>query len=424
MDNDILDVAIIGGGLAGLTAARLAQRAGATVAVLEAHQLGGRGRTDVRDGFHFNLGAHALYLDGPAHRTMTDLGIDVSGGPPNADGSIGTLEDRHGVLPQTARQLLMTSLLGLRGKAAVGRVLKSLPKVDAAAFATSSVDEWMETLNLPDDAAALLLLLIRVSTYTNAPDVVSADVAITQLQAALSTGVRYLDGGWCRMVDQLAGGLDVRTFEAASVNDDGDSVTIASITGDVVRARAVVVAVSSPDVAARLLGRAPFVVGPKIEAACLDLGIRRQIAPGLWFGVDQPLYLSQHTPPADLAPAGQAVVHVLRYLVPSTHARADHASPEVQRAELRQHASRAGITDDDIVTSRYLHRMTVVSAAPAAHLGGLPGRPTVTATGSDRAFLAGDWVGPTGHLLDASCASATDAARLAVAAAQRRTAVT
>ncbi len=423
MDNDILDVAIIGGGLAGLTAARLAQRAGATVAVLEAHQIGGRGRTDERDGFRFNLGAHALYLDGPAHRTMTDLGIDVSGGPPNADGSIGTLVDRHGVLPQTARQLLMTSLLGLRGKAAVGRVLKSVPKMNAAAFATSSVNDWMETLHLPDDAAALLLLLIRVSTYTNAPDVVSADVAITQLQAALSTGVRYLDGGWGRMVDQLADGLDVRTFEAASVIEDGDTVAIASISGDVVHARAVVVAVSSPDVAARLLGRPPFVVGPKIEAACLDLGIRRQIGPGVWFGVDQPLYLSQHTPPADLAPAGQAVVHVLRYLVPATHARADHASPEVQRAELRQHARRAGITDDDIVTSRYLHRMTVVSAAPAALLGGMPGRPAITATGVSRAFLAGDWVGPTGHLLDASCASAADAARLAVAAAQRRAAV-
>jgi hypothetical protein len=166
-----------------------------------------------------------------------------------------------------------------------------------------------------------------------------------------------------------------------------------------------------------LLGREPYEVGPKVEAACLDLGTRRRISPALWFGVDQPLYLTQHDPPAALAPDGCCVVHVLRYLAPT-----DATSAEVQRAELRAHASRAGIADDDIVTSRYLHRMTVVSAAPAAHLGGMPGRPAVTATGSDRAFLAGDWVGPVGHLLDASCASATDAARLAVAAAQRRTA--
>lgn len=412
--HDTHDVAVIGGGLAGLTAARLAQRDGAHVVVLEAHQLGGRGRTDVRDGFRLNLGPHALYLDGPAHRTLAALGVDLSGGAPDATGSRGTLRDGSGVLPQNARQLVMTSLLGLRGKAAVGRVLNGLAKFDASAHATTTVSDWMASLRLPDDAAALLSLLIRVATYTNAPDVVSADLVIGQLQAALSTGVRYLDGGWGRMVEQLAAGLDVRTFDAAAVRDEGEVVTIASVDGQSIRARAVIVAVSSPEVAARLLGREPFEVGPKIEAACLDLGLRRHISPALWFGVDQPLYLSQHAPPADLAPAGRSVVHVLRYLAPD-----DHASADLQRAELRHHAARAGITDDDIVVSRYLHRMTVVSAAPAAHLGGMAGRPKVTATGSDRTFLAGDWVGSIGHLLDASCASAGNAAALAVAAARR-----
>jgi hypothetical protein len=39
--------------------------------------------------------------------------------------------------------------------------------------------------------------------------------------------------------------------------------------------------------------------------------------------------------------------------------------------------------------------------------------------GLDNVFAAGDWVGPRGQLSDASAASATDAASLAVAAAMR-----
>jgi len=126
------------------------------------------------------------------------------------------------------------------------------------------------------------------------------------------------------------------------------------------------------------------------------------------FGLDRPLYLSMHSPPADLAPAGHNVVHVAQYLAPA-HDR----SAEEDRHELESLARRAGIDDDAIVTQRFLRRMTVVGAMPTPDRGGLPGRPPVAVNGYRGVFVCGDWVGSKGFLADASFASAAEAVRLA-----------
>jgi hypothetical protein len=99
------------------------------------------------------------------------------------------------------------------------------------------------------------------------------------------------------------------------------------------------------------------------------------------------------------------VVHVARYLAPD-----EHVEPHATRAELDEHAARAGLTDDTVVDSRYLHRMTAVGAVAIARTGGLRGRPGVADSGVPGVFLAGDWVGARGHLLDAAVASAEEAA--------------
>ena len=77
----------------------------------------------------------------------------------------------------------------------------------------------------------------------------------------------------------------------------------------------VVVANGGPDVARALLPVDPGwdELGPDQTAACLDLGLQRAPRHRTVFGLGEPLYLSVHCPPADLAPAGQVVVHVMRY---------------------------------------------------------------------------------------------------------------
>ena len=77
------DVVVIGGGMAGLTAACYLARAGADVTLFEkAPNLGGRAASRDFDGFRFNRGIHALYTGGATSRVLQELGISYGHGSP------------------------------------------------------------------------------------------------------------------------------------------------------------------------------------------------------------------------------------------------------------------------------------------------------------------------------------------------------
>jgi hypothetical protein len=183
------------------------------------------------------------------------------------------------------------------------------------------------------------------------------------------------------------------------------------IDDSVVVAAHVVLAGGSPAACAGLLPAAPAAwtdLGPGAFAACLDVGLDHEPETTLLLGIDRPLYAVRHTPAADLAPAGGSVVHGLRYL------RADeHLDPAEGRRELEEHLRLAGSDPRSATIVRYLHRMTVVSSLATPERGGLAGRPRVDSSGLDAISVAGDWVGPIGHLADASLVSGAAAGALA-----------
>src|SRR5262249_25299507 len=81
------NVAVIGGGLSGLTAANYLARAGFSVTLFEkSRSVGGRARTDAEQGFHFNLGPHALYAGGAAIGILRELGVRFHGKSPATSG--------------------------------------------------------------------------------------------------------------------------------------------------------------------------------------------------------------------------------------------------------------------------------------------------------------------------------------------------
>jgi phytoene dehydrogenase-like protein len=413
METTTTDVIVIGAGLAGLTAARLVRNAGLHVVVIDGHGAGGRAATDRRSGFLFNRGPHALYLGGPAERVLSSLGVPLPGSPPPQrvwvrDG------DRVVRLPSGPWSMMTTELLGWRGKAALGRLLAGLSRCDPAPLATVSFAAWMDGQGLPDDARRVLRMLGRLATYVDAPELVSADVVVSMLQQALGPGVRYLDGGWGGIVDSLSGPLQVQAERAEQLVADDGGVVVSTAHRRFV-AGAAVVATGTPASTARLCGRAAFDVGPPVEASCLDLGTSGPALRPILLGLDQPLYLSDHGAVAALAPAGGSVMHVMRYLAPGEHV--DH---DTMSRELSEHARCAGVEPSDIVESRRLNRMVVSTAMPTAARGGLPGRPSAADTGLDGAWMAGDWVGAVGHLLDASVASAENAALAACRHVSRR----
>ena len=420
MADERFDVVVVGAGLAGLVAGVEAARSGARTVVLDAHPAGGRARTTDRAGYLFNEGPHTLYETGPLMALLRRWGQEPAGGRPSTSVQ-ALLGGAIHPFPTGPRELARTPLLRLSSRVRFGRLMVGLPRWSPDRLVGRSLTEWFDDTSLPDDVRALLITLVRVTSYGNAPDLMDAGAAIAQLQAGLQ-GVRYLDGGWQRIVDGLrqalatAGGTLHERIAVGAVESDGVTARTHTIHGTVESA-GVVLAGLAPAEATRLLGEAPGWLGdlgPAVEAVCLQLALHRPPATPIVLGVDQPLYLSPHSPLARLAPPGGGMVEVMQYRAPERDTAA-----EADRAELDGLRRLAGLDDGDIVDERFLRRMTVAHSLPLAERGGLAGRPAIDAPAPPNVFLAGDWVGPTGMLGDASAASALAAARAAVAVARR-----
>jgi phytoene dehydrogenase-like protein len=395
-------VVVIGAGLAGLTAAATAARAGRPVVVVEAHSAGGRASTDERNGYRFNQGPHALGKGGEAWRVLGELGVSHPGHRPPLRGSRVVRDGKLVRVPVGQMGLLLPKLLTTSAAKWVGR----------------SAEEWVESLGGRRDSSDLARMLIRVTTYVTDLRAMPADFAISRLKGARH-GVSYLDEGFASLVDGLSSaasvaGATIREHQAAagiSAVPGGWEVALAD--GELLPAAAVVIAAGGPATARELLPVDPGwpELGPPVTAACLDLGLRGP-HPTAVVAVDQPLYLACHCPPGNLAPPGGSVVHVMRY---------GARNAELDRAELHRFAALAGITDDQIVEERFLpvHVVTDVLPRPG---DGLAGRPAIAVPGSPGLYLAGDWVGSSGWLSDAAIGSGQRAGLLAAGASAEESA--
>ncbi len=390
------DIIVVGGGLAGLTAANYAADAGHWVKLIEARsRLGGRASTDERNGFYLNQGPHALYLAGRANEVLSELGIKPAGGPPPPDGKV-MFDGQLFLSPSGPMSLLKTRALGARAKAELGRVFAALAKIDPVSVAHLSVQEWMDQKVDQERARGVLAAVIRLSTYARRLDLLSADSAVSQLQLGLSGGVLYLDGGWQRLVDDLEQRLRAT---GRCVIETSSKVT------ELPDAPIVILALNSPGAVGKLLEQ-EIEVGPPALATCLDLGLKTAPSVDFALGGDSPLYFSNHSRGGDLAPDGHHLVSVLSYLSGPTE--------KVDRRILDQFAAGCGVQDSSIVEDRFLHQMVATSSIPTPQHGGLAGRPSVDDFSKNHSVLvAGDWVGPDGHLADASFASGRAAGQIA-----------
>ena len=403
------DTIIVGAGLAGLTAATHLAQSGRRPLVLERNsELGGRARTDDLDGWLFNHGGHALYRDGIGHQALRALGVEVSGDAPPLTGGQLIIGDKATVLPIDARRLIQTRALSAGGKLQFGKLMATLGKLDASSYADVTVDDWLGKYR--PDVQAVAKAFVRLSTYSGATDVMSADAAISQLSGA-QAGVLYLHDGWAALCEQIANAADsagatITPGAAVSSITKRDIMFTVASAETTFTATTVIVAAGGPQLTARLLGVNADTfgtIGPPPEAAVLDLALDTMPANYRFaLGVDEPTYFSVHSPPARLAPRGKVAAVAMRYLSPG-----DDGSADAHRASLDAIARVAGIGAP--VRSRFLRRMTVTNGLPIAAAGGVAGRPGIEMARMPGVFVAGDWVGPRGLLADAAIASGMDA---------------
>src|SRR5215472_15026362 len=149
------DLTIIGGGLAGLSAAAWCAREGLSVVLLErANALGGRAQTDVISGHAFNRGGHALYVDGDAMRGLRDLGVRFTGAPPPVDGLLGIARGGLHRFPSGFLSILSTDLLNFGAKVEAARVFATLVRTDPRPLRDVSWRSWLERMASLNDVRA------------------------------------------------------------------------------------------------------------------------------------------------------------------------------------------------------------------------------------------------------------------------------
>lgn len=413
------DVVVVGAGLAGLTGAIIAARAGAAVTVLErADAAGGMARSTSVKGFRLNFGPRALYP--PAASILDELGIPYSGGKPALtgfalrDGAFYPMPDGIGAL---LRSPLFTESAGWAAGAALGALVQG----DRTGQAAVSLDAWLDARGIEASARQFVTMIVRLASYIDAPDLMSAAAAAEQLIDS-ADGVRYVDGGWQAIVDgmvQAAERAGVRIRYGARVSSiaarNGIVRAVVLADGEEVPAAAVVIAVA-PDAARALLSGSGAGVPQTtpVRAAALDVALRALPNPdaGYLASLDRPLYLSVHSLAARFSDDdGGTVIHVARYLHPRERPRPADVRAELEWLLDQMHPG----WRDVLVHQRLLPDITVTHALPEAARGGMPGRPAVRVAGLAGVFLAGDWVGDEHQLAAAALASGRRAGALAAA---------
>ncbi|WP_339303732.1 FAD-dependent oxidoreductase [Paenibacillus sp. FSL R5-0519] len=422
----IWDVVIVGAGIAGLTASIYLARAGQSVLLLDkGKHPGGRAISTEIAAARVNLGAHALSKS--ALPILKEVGVTPTGSVPKPPGTLVFEGTNGGYRAIPLAQLLLGSFLKWGEKCQLLRFYSSLRKVDTSVLHNVSLQTYLETLVSSPRVRSVVFGLVRLSTYCDAPDQVSAGAVIEQLK---QDQVLYIDGGWQFLVSRLTeqahqAGVFIRTSSVVREIVGGYPQMMVSLKDGSQLTTRHVISTAGPMDTLDLLNPAltPIEVEAykkltPVRAACLDIVVTGMPQPKTKFvlGADFPLYYSNHSAAASLSenPANE-VVHVMKYLSASIH-----PDPRQDEHELK------GFLDfiqpgwrKHVVQQRFLPRMLVSHGIVTAANGGLPGRPGPAVKGRSGLYVAGDWVGAEGMLINASLASAKEAAQMIIAGREK-----
>lgn len=376
-------ITIVGGGIAGLTAAIACAEAEAEVRLLEAHsEVGGRARS--ADGpYKANLGPHVIYKDGPFCGWLRERDLM----PPIRGVPLAPVRfRREGSIRRTPPIGMVPAVLRLRGREAP-------TDRDFRGWVADHSDE---------ETAAMLSAAAGVYTFHHDPGELSAAfVWERSVRALLSVPppARYLIRGWNSLVatlEQRARQLGVRIESGHRVESLPDPPVIVA---------------TELDHARKLLGddSLEWLSGNTI---CIDLGVtHRRGDPFIVSDLDEAGWLERFSAAdSTLAPDGEELVQAQMPIRPGE-------DPEAAGLRLERLLD---LSLPDRRERETWRRRQVMDGRSGAL--DLPGTTWRDRPGIDRGggvFLAGDMVAAPGLLSEVSWASALEASRLAVEAARK-----
>jgi phytoene dehydrogenase-like protein len=210
------EITVIGGGVAGLTAAITCAEGGANVRLLEAHDtLGGRARST--DGpYKANLGPHAIYKGGVLWDWLTTRGLMPELARPLLT---GVRFHYQGAVHRTPPLTLIPPGLRLRGRMA---------PVD------QSFRSWVAD-HSDERTADFLSSVAGVYTFFHDPGELSAAFVWERTQRLLLNPrppARFIVGGWTMLIDALqrhAGSLGVRIVTGERVQTLPDPPVVVAL---------------------------------------------------------------------------------------------------------------------------------------------------------------------------------------------------
>ena len=413
------DVAIVGGGIAGLTAALYLAKGGKKVVILELqNRIGGRAITNKKDGIRFNLGFHALYA-GVAYQIFNELQLNQDiFRKVNEFYPYGIWKEKLHYFPATADLLMRTKLLSAAEKVKFGALLMKILKLDTASMPKESLRSWMENNIQSPMVRHLLYVLIRGGTYIQAPDLHVAGPLFRQIQHSI-TGVYYLKQGWDSLVRELSQeaqrhGVELLTNRKVTSVDHRDGQVHSVICANEERIRvSQVLLTTSPKVISKLVPLSEQTAlktweeqAIPIKAACLDVGLRHLPSHRHQFvyGVDQPIMLINASRINGLElsePNDVQVFQMIKFLNQDSDPKKDRQQLE-NALELVQPGWK-----QEVIAQQFLPRMTVVHDFMHMNRKENPGPAIPEIKGL---YVAGDWASHGEYLVDGAAASAKRAA--------------
>jgi len=412
MDKDNYDVAIIGGGLTGLTAAIYLAQAGKSVIVLEKEsELGGLARTTSLNGALFNLGPRAMYEGGAALRILNELGCLPKGGYASKGSLIGIMNGAIVNVP--------TDLTSEENKE-WGQLMGGLHAIDTEAIRSISIIDWAVEHIKNDRVRLFFYAMCRQWAYCNEMSELSAGFVIKQGQLA-GLGVKYVEGGWQNVIDKLhqkatKAGVTISTGYKAEqiIIEEGNIRALLLSSGLTIKVPTIITAVGPVEAHRLIQGEEQTALtnwkenSQPLYAACLDIALNNLTYPERIFaiGLDEPLYFSNHSVSVKLSEDPIHILHAMKYNGSNSNSNAEVDEKRLsQLMDLLQPNWKS-----EIVATRFSANVLIAHDLRTVQHHGYGVAPGPCVPEVKGLYVAGDWVGKEGRLVDAAMASAKLAA--------------